>query len=468
MTPTGVEVAARRATIVAIAGNSLLFAVKGVIGFVSGSIALVSDALNSLVDVVASIGIAYSVAVAHREPDEDHPFGHGRAEPLAALGVAIFTAILGFSVGRAAFERLLGGAEPIRMAGWALGALAVSMVGNLLLARYLRRRGERFDSPAILANAVECENDIWVSVAAFIGVAGSALGWAPVDPLAGIVVGAWIVVGGYRFGRTNIDYLMGKSPPPELVESIRAAALGVPGVIGVHDVRGHHVGHRVHVEVHVEVDQELRTRHSHDLGGAARHAIEALPTIDRAFVHVDPVPDSTLALEILARNERTVSELYASLARAADDRPALARVWRALATRAQARVERLTVVRRLRGAGWHFADTELSVDRLLGRERRIAAMVGSADGGELEVDEALAFAAELETAESTEDYAVAVTPRDRTLDPSLAAATPPPPPLELVLRLVEEARAAEADPTVARALEGLARTLTEARVSGRG
>ena len=190
-------------------------------GGASGSIALISDAVNSLVDVAASIGISYSVEVGRKEPDEDHPFGHQRAEPLAALGVAIFTAILGFSVGRAAVERLIAGATQIRMPVWALSALLVSMLGNLLLARYLRRRGEALDSPAILANAVECENDIGTSFAALVGVAGSALGWAPIDPLAGIVVGAWIVVGGYRFGRQNIDYLMGKSPTPELLEHVR-------------------------------------------------------------------------------------------------------------------------------------------------------------------------------------------------------------------------------------------------------
>ena len=124
---TGTDRAAVRATRVAIAGNALLFGVKAAAGIATGSIALVSDALNSLVDIAVSVGIAYSVSVARRAPDQDHPFGHQRAEPLAALGVAIFTAILGVSVARAAVERLLGGVEPIRDPGWAVAALVLTL-----------------------------------------------------------------------------------------------------------------------------------------------------------------------------------------------------------------------------------------------------------------------------------------------------------------------------------------------------
>jgi cation diffusion facilitator family transporter len=451
---------ARAATRVAIAGNSLLFLVKGAAGLASGSIALISDALNSLVDVAASIGISYSVAVARRGPDEDHPFGHQRAEPLAALGVAIFTGILGFSVGRAAVERLIAGATQIRVPLWALGALLVSMVGNLLLAKYLRRRGEALDSPAILANAVECENDIGTSFAALVGVAGSALGWAPIDPLAGIVVGAWIVVGGYRFGRQNIDYLMGKSPTPELLEHVRRSALGVGGVKGVHDVRGHYVGHRIHVELHIEVDQELRTRQSHDVGGMVRKAIEEHTAIDRAFVHVDPVLDSTLIVETLTGNESLVSEIYAKLAILQTDRPELAGIWRALATRAQARAERLRVVGRLKSAGWHFDDSDLSVERVQERQRMLDRIVQDLTGVEVGPGEAVRLAVELEDRHAYRYYLMAATPQDTTMAASLDAATPPAPSLQLLHERIRAAKACHSEGQIGADLDRLSNRLS--------
>ncbi|HET9581217.1 MAG TPA: cation diffusion facilitator family transporter [Gemmatimonadota bacterium] len=419
--------AARRATRVGIVGNGLLFVVKGAVGIVSGSLALLSDALNSLVDVAASVGIAYSVAVSRRAPDQGHPFGHQRAEPLAALGVAIFTAILGVSVTRAAVERLAGGIEPIRAPGWALATLLLSMLGNLILSRYLRRRGEALDSPAILANAVESENDIWTSLAALAGVGAAVVGVPALDAVAGAVVGIWIVVGGFRFGRRNIDYLMGASPGPKLLGEIREAALGVAGVQGVHDVRGHYVGHHVHVELHVEVDEEMRTRQSHDVGGGVRHAVERLPEIDRAFVHVDPVLDSTLVVETLAASERLASRIFSELARGADGRPALAGVWELLATRALARADRLTVVRRLKGAGWHFADAEIQPDRLVGRKARLERILARAGDTGVTPAEAAGIALEVVERDAEEDYRAATTPLDGSLAGSLERASPPPP-----------------------------------------
>ena len=432
---------ARRATLTGIAGNTILFVVKATIGVASGSIALLSDAFNSLVDVVASIAIWFSVSVADREADADHPFGHQRAETIAALAVAIFTAILGFEIGRSAVERLIAGPRPIELAGWALAALVFSMAGNLALARYLRRRGEELESPAILANAVECENDIWTSLAALIGLAAAVAGAEILDPLAGILVGIWIVWGGYRFGRKNIDYLMGKSPGQELVDRIRALALEIAGVRGVHDVRAHYVGHRIHVEVHVEVDQELPTRRSHDVGGSVRAAIERLPGVDRAFIHVDPVPGSTLAVETLARTERAASEAYSAYARLHAARPQVAALWTALAAAAQARADRLDVVRRLKGAGWHFADDELAAERIERRWLRARDAAEVAGDGGPSIDGALDLALELEGREARADFERATTPRDPTVRASLEGSSPPPPAISAMLERVRAAAA---------------------------
>lgn len=439
MSPSERHRRARRATLTGIAGNSILFAVKATIGVASGSIALLSDAFNSLVDVVASIAIWYSVHVADREADTDHPFGHQRAETIAALAVAIFTAILGFEIGRSAVERLIAGPQPIALPAWAIAALVFSMLGNLALARYLRRRGEELESPAILANAVECENDIWTSMAALVGLVGAVAGVEILDPAAGILVGIWIVWGGYRFGRKNIDYLMGKSPGQELVERIRALALEIPGVRGVHDVRAHYVGHRIHVEVHVEVDQELPTRRSHDVGGSVRVAIERLPSVDRAFIHVDPVPGSTASVETLARIERAASAAYSAYARQCAGQPPLAALWRALAAAAQARADRLDVVRRLKSAGWYFADDELAVERIERRWARAQAAAEEAKDGGPAVDGALDLAIELEGREAKDDYARATTPRDPTLRASLEGASPPPPARSAMLDRVRAA-----------------------------
>ncbi len=461
MTPESGRGSARRATAVGVAGNLLLFAIKGGAALYTGSIAVLSDAFNSLVDVVASLAIYGSVEVAHREPDADHPFGHHRAETIAALGVAIFTAIVGFEIARAAVERLVAGAEPVRMAGWAAAALVVSMAGNLALARYLRRRGMALESPAILANAVECENDIGASLAALVGVVAVILGWPVLDAVAGVVVGAWIVWGGYRFGRQNIDYLMGKSPAGELLDRIRTEAVSVEGAQGVHDVRAHYVGHRVHVEVHVEVDEALGTRESHDVGMGVRRAIERIAGVDRAFVHLDPVLASTRVLATLADGQRATSRIYETLARRHADRAELADLWQALATAAAARAERLAVALRLKGAGWHFGDEEVSEGVVASHRERLREIEAGLEGGparSADVARSLALAAELERGPGRAEALRAATPLDPAVQASLEAASLPEPSADLVARRLERARASE-DPALAGGFLELARAV---------
>ena len=341
------------------------------------------------------------------------------------------------------------------MVGWALAALVFSIAGNLLLARYLRRRGEALESPAILANAIESENDIWASVAALVGVSAAAVGYPALDAVAGVLVGAGIIWGGYRFGRQNIDYLMGKSPGRELLEGIRAAALEIAGVRGVHDVRGHHVGHRVHVEVHIEVDEELRTRQSHDVAGAVRHSIERLPAIDRAFVHVDPVLDSMLRVETLARCERLASGIYAELAAQRVGGSSFEGLWTALATRAQARAERLAVVRRLKGAGYHFEDAELPIARVRERWDRWSAFAARVRSRRFSVMDALEIALDLEGDAGRSDYAAASTPADSAVAGSLYAASPPPPSADVLLKRVTAAAESAGDAAIVRRLKEL-------------
>ncbi|HJU87066.1 MAG TPA: cation diffusion facilitator family transporter, partial [Gemmatimonadota bacterium] len=363
-------------------------------------------------------------------------------------------------IGRSAVERLIDGPLPIELAGWALAALVFSMAGNLALARYLRRRGEELESPAILANAVECENDIWTSLAALIGLAAAVAGAEILDPLAGILVGVWIVWGGYRFGRKNIDYLMGKSPGQELVDRIRSLALEIAGVRGVHDVRAHYVGHRIHVEVHVEVDQELPTRRSHDVGGSVRAAIERLPGVDRAFIHVDPVLGSTLAVETLARIERAASDAYSAFAAYHAKRPQMVALWTALAAAAQARADRLDVVRRLKAAGWHFADDEVAAERIERRWDRVRKAAEEAGDGSPSIDGALDLALELEGREARSDFARATTPRDPTVRASLEGSSPPPPGATAMLERVRAAVASLEDGSGAERLRRLARELS--------
>ncbi len=247
---------------------------------------------------------------------------------------------------------------------------------------------------------------------------------------------------------------MGKSPAPELLDHVRRSALGVRGVKGVHDIRGHYVGHRIHVEVHAEVDQELRTRQSHDLGGLVRSAIEEHAAIDRAFVHVDPVLDSTLIVDTITGNESLVSEIYAKLAILQSDQPELAGLWRVLATRAQARAERLQVVGRLKSAGWHFEDSDLSVS-LVQERRQVLDRIAGDLTGKLAAHDAIRLALVLEDGSAQRQYIAAATPQDSTMGVPLHAATPPAPSLRLLQERIRAAKTHHADAQICADLDRL-------------
>ncbi|MEE9591035.1 MAG: cation diffusion facilitator family transporter [Thermodesulfobacteriota bacterium] len=279
---------ALKATVLGIVCNSFLFAIKLFAGIISGSIALLSDAFNSLTDMVTSIAIFICVRISDKEADEGHPFGHKRAEPIAGLLVAILAGILGFEIIKASIERLITG-KTISVGPIPLLVPVVTMVLKWLMARYFKRVGEELKSPAIKASAVDSTNDVYFSAAALVGIAGAGIGYHFLDPLAGLLISAWIIYSGYKIGIENIDYLMGRSPEPELMLTIKNAALSVAGVKTLNKVRAHYVGNFIHVEVHIEVDKTLSTFDSHAIGKGVEKSIERLEAIEKSFIHIDPV-----------------------------------------------------------------------------------------------------------------------------------------------------------------------------------
>ncbi len=279
---------AYRATLLNIVGNTALFALKLVAGILSGSIALISDSINSLNDIAASIATFICVKISGKQADEGHPFGHSRAEPIAGLIIAVLAGILGFEVIRVSVERLLDATTP-EVDLFTLVVPVVTIVAKGAMGFHFKGVGKRFNSPALLATAVDAYMDVLVAIAVLIGVAGVWLGYPVLDPIAGLVVSIWIIYAGYSIGVENIDYLMGKSPPKALMEDIRTAACAVEGVRDINTVRAHYVGSYIHVEIHIEVDKNLPTKDSHAIGKAVERAVESIVSIDKCFVHIDPV-----------------------------------------------------------------------------------------------------------------------------------------------------------------------------------
>jgi cation diffusion facilitator family transporter len=277
-----------RATFIALAANVFLFGIKLYAGLTVESISLVSEAFNSLLDIIASAGIVYSVRVALREPDIDHPIGHRAAEPITSLLYALFAGVVSFNTLKESFVRVFSPTiHSLQLLPFVV--LAVTILIKFSMGKYLHRVGLRYESPALMASAIDAKNDVLGSLMAIAGIALSYLGYQWCDGMGGIAVSVMIARGGYMIARENINYLMGKAASEKLLLEIARRAQRIEGVLGVNDVRSHYVGNRFHIEIHIEVDRTMATQHSHDIGKRVQREIESLPEVNKVFVQIDPV-----------------------------------------------------------------------------------------------------------------------------------------------------------------------------------
>jgi cation diffusion facilitator family transporter len=280
--------AVRRVGLVVLAANVGLAVAKGLAFLAGGSLAVGSEAINSLADSAYSLVVVAGLYLTTRPPDFEHPHGHERIEPFVSLFVAAGVFVAGGLILYRSGTTLLAG-DPDPTEG-PLGAavLAGTALVKYGLYRYCLSVGEGRNSPALVATALDNRNDILTASAALVGVVGSGVGYPVLDPLAAAVVAVGILYTGVEIVRDNVDYLVGAAPPEDLREEIVERAADHPDVEGVHDVVAHYVGPEIDVSLHVEVEGERTLREAHDIETAVIRSIETLPEVDDAFVHVDP------------------------------------------------------------------------------------------------------------------------------------------------------------------------------------
>jgi len=271
-------------TRIGIALSVILFGLKLWASILAKSMALLSDALNSFLDVFSYSAIHISVSLQHKQADSNHPFGHRRAELIAGLIIAIFAAILGATIIKDAFLGIFEEHAVIRNI-IAICVMVFSIASKLLCAIFYKITARKYRSPALEAGFVDSRNDVFASLVALLGMLVGGY-W---DHIAGLLIGGWIIYSGWALGYENIGYLMGHVPPDDVVKSIEKEALQVFGVKGINEVRAHYVGDVVHVELHIEVDERLSIKDAHEIGIAVRDLLEVLPHIQKAFIHIDPI-----------------------------------------------------------------------------------------------------------------------------------------------------------------------------------
>jgi cation diffusion facilitator family transporter len=283
-----------RAAQAGVLANAALAAVKLVAGVVGNSYALVADAVESTADVLSSLIVWRGLTVSAQPADEDHPFGHGKAEALAAAAVSLL--LVGAAAGIALEAARELGAPHAPPAPWTLVVLALVMLVKWLLARRVRRVGASIGSSAVQADAGHHLSDAVTSAAAFVGISlalvGTRLGrpaWAAADEWAALVAAGVILLTGIRILRPAVHDLMDRAPGADVVAPIRAAAEAVPRVLAVEQLAVRRTGLFYRVTIHVQTYPQMPLDEAHALGGAVKSAIRrAVPAVEHVLVHMEP------------------------------------------------------------------------------------------------------------------------------------------------------------------------------------
>lgn len=268
-------------------GNAIKIVVEGAVGLVFGSVALLADAAHSVADLAGSIVVLVWGQGAFDDPDETHPHGHERIEPLAALFVGGLIALLGLSLLYESARGLVVGTDVV-FHPLLLGALALAIVDMYIVYWYTTQVNRSLGSPSLEALAIDCRNDIYTSLAAAVGVIGVLLEVPFLDPVAGGLVSLLVIYQGVRIGRENVDYLVGAAPPASDRAAIADRLRSHPAVEGIHDLRVFYAGPSLEVEVHVEIDGDMTVREAHEVESDLVTGLRDHEDVGDAHVHLDP------------------------------------------------------------------------------------------------------------------------------------------------------------------------------------
>lgn len=273
-----------------IASNALLIAIKLAAGAITGSIAILTEAIHSLIDLVASVVAFVSVRKADEPADADHPYGHEKVESLAATIEGLLILLGAAIIIYEATHRLVVGSQ-VETLGVGIAVMGFSVVANLVVSTVLSRQAKAHDSPALEGDAAHLRTDALTSAGVVVGlVLVKVTGNSAFDSITALAVAAAIVVAGVRIIRRSSGVLVDEALPDEEMDRIEVAIASArtPEVAGYHKLRARRAGARRYIDLHVQCRSGTSLERAHELAHAMRDSIEADITQAEVLIHVEP------------------------------------------------------------------------------------------------------------------------------------------------------------------------------------
>lgn len=284
------EQTAIKATYFSIIGNTCLAIIKGLAGFFGNSYALIADAIESTTDIFASFLVLFGIKYSNRPADKNHPYGHGRAEPLITF------LVVGFLITSAtiiAYESIINIGTPHQLPKpWTLLVLGAIIIWKEYSFRIVMKRSIETNSSSLRADAWHHRSDAITSVAAFVGISIALIlgnGYESADDWAALFASGFILYNSYLIFRPALGEIMDEHLYDDLIEQIRIVSLTVEGIIDTEKCFIRKAGMQYHVDLHATVDSNITVKEGHDLAHKLKDTLrEEIPELGHVLIHVEP------------------------------------------------------------------------------------------------------------------------------------------------------------------------------------
>lgn len=284
------EQKAIRATYFSIIGNTVLALLKGLAGFFGNSYALVADAIESTTDIFASLLVLFGIKYSSRPADENHPYGHGRAEPLITFLVVGFLITSATIIG---YESIMNIRTPHELPkSWTLYVLGAIILWKEYSFRLVMKKSKETNSSSLKADAWHHRSDALTSIAAFIGISIALFlgkGYESADDWAALFASAFILYNSYLIFRPALGEIMDEHLYDDLVEEIRQVSHQVDGIIDTEKCFIRKAGMKYHVDLHARVNGDISVKEGHDLSHRLKDTLrEEIPELGHVLIHIEP------------------------------------------------------------------------------------------------------------------------------------------------------------------------------------
>ncbi|MCX6231585.1 MAG: cation diffusion facilitator family transporter [Bacteroidetes bacterium] len=279
----------KKVALISVFAAVLITGGKLIIGLLTGSIGILSEALHSGLDFVAAAITYFAVKIADKPADKEHQYGHGKFENLSAFAETLLLFVTCIWIVYEASHRLITGKTHIEVSVWSYIVVISSIIIDFSRSRALSRVAKKYNSQALEADALHFSTDIWSSFVVLIGLVCAQFGYFIADPIAALVVAAIVILIAFRLGKRSIDVLLDRASP-ENIKKITAIIHGIPEVLSFHDLKIRPSGAYTFVELNIHVEPSLTIEQAHEISHKVEEKICAV--IDKCEVHVHEEPEN--------------------------------------------------------------------------------------------------------------------------------------------------------------------------------